>query len=457
MGTYEGKHSGPLSMPINFVNLSPNKDPEYIKVRTVPTRTVNPKTEVKKHEIKHLVKKTNSVLREAHQVMDKIKHEVREQRAEKAAKLITKKVMDRAMNPVTFIKQEEKDVLPKKKIRKTIAPKNVRLVRKTSTVQIGSMKFRKSRPHFDELISFEDQKVSTDICTKHKAKTRAKYYRVTIPAGHKLRINTCNKKTTSNVSVAVMVGDICKPVKIYHCKRMKGVVGEYVPTTQGEESVVVRVGSTNPKAYAYVKIDVLSLVKNISRSKKDQISREGKFRFGGFWGNKWSKLTIANKQGICQRCNDTNKDKPMCKQCNELKQMCSKCNGRKDGKCAQCVLVNNQMINKQQNPVSQTKINIKQRNQVDLSKNANGSSNEHLASSVKPTKVGNSNIRPATVSSAIKEQKTNKSKISSVLDRFGAKGIMISLLVVAVCGLLLIFGMIIAKFAKRKSTEYNPF
>ena len=32
MGTYEGKHSGPLSMPINFVNLSPNKDPEYIKI-----------------------------------------------------------------------------------------------------------------------------------------------------------------------------------------------------------------------------------------------------------------------------------------------------------------------------------------------------------------------------------------------------------------------------------------
>ncbi|EMS17495.1 hypothetical protein KM1_258920 [Entamoeba histolytica HM-3:IMSS] len=436
-----------------------NKKGEWVRIRAIPfkptTNLKNNERNVNKQEIKHLVHKTDNVLHEAKNVMKKIQHDVRHQRAKVAAEKIAEKMIQRKMKTGTFVKKEE-SLMKEKSFPKTIIPKKVELITKTSSVKIGRMKFRPSRPHFVELISFEDQNISADICNKKNGRSRAKYYRVEIPKGKKIRVNTCNKHTDSDVSIGIMVGNTCKQIKKYKCRRMNGEVVEYTPENRQAESVVVRVGSKNIKGYAVVKIDALDIVRNLSRNKKDQLSREGRFRFGGFWGKKWAKLTINKNESSClNKCKSktfNQQNKSFCNKCH-LEESCKKCNGKKDGECSKCpVLVNNSVIksNKLKPSHVQLKLNPKT---IHINRNVNGKSNVHLLptvnSTITQTTVGNTTIKAATVDNGTTPKKT-------VLERFGAKGIMISLLVVAVCGLLLIFGMIIVKFAKRNNNEYNP-
>ncbi|ELP92595.1 hypothetical protein EIN_074380 [Entamoeba invadens IP1] len=311
------------------VNGKDTKKSEWLRIRATPafwlkkgTLVVKPNyNDVKKLDTKtsemtnvtQLVKNTDKVLSDAHSMIKSIKRET-------LAKITAQKVAEDTVH--RYIAAANK---------RPMKPIKVALVKRTRTVKLGQRKYRASRLHFDELISFEDQQFTKDSCNPSNM-IRAKFYTVDIPAGKKLRVNTCHKATEGDVKVDVLVGDKCREVSRYKCRRMKGEVVQYVPTGTNGESVVVRVSSSMVKAYAFVKIDALNIVKQLSKSKREKLEREGKFRFGGFWAKQWGDKTKTNSS--------------TCKQCQLIKDK----NGgviKSSEDCKKCpVLVNNNSLKK---------------------------------------------------------------------------------------------------------------
>ncbi|KAL7711723.1 Uncharacterized protein QTN25_010607 [Entamoeba marina] len=299
---------------------------------------------------------------------------------------------------------------------KSKAPTKVEFIKKTRSVRLGAKKYRQSSPHFDELISFEDLPISRDICSKGKFRTTAKYYSVSIPPGKKLRVNTCSKKQ----------------IKL--------------------------VGSKNKKGYAFVKMDALDVVKQLSRKKKSRISREQRFHFGNFWSKK-----LSNQSSHSIQSNTSNINR--CKQCkmNDTSKNCVGCP----------VLVNNKSLNKNNSKQTNQKHIITVKKPTRINVNGNSSVNSTQSKSISTTK---STLTPSTStksntntpSNIISPIKINTTTIKaatvypttnqkSVLERFGLKGILIVLSGIALLVMALIFGMIIYRFTKKDVNNYNPF
>ncbi|KAL7722272.1 Uncharacterized protein QTN25_001020 [Entamoeba marina] len=419
---------------------------EWVRIRTIPKQTHN-SVSLKKDSIDQTLEQSKHVMNHA----NKLLKDVRKEKAEHVSEKIANKMVNHHLNK-NNINSNKRNQKSYSKHSTQSPPTKVEFIKKTRSVRLGAKKYRQSSPHFDELISFEDLPISRDICSKGKFRTTAKYYSVSIPPGKKLRVNTCSKETDKTVDVKIMIGDKCKEIKKYYCRRMSGVVVEYVPNnSKEEETVVVRVGSKNKKGYAFVKMDALD-------KKKSRISREQRFHFGNFWSKK-----LSNQSSHSIQSNTSNINR--CKQCkmNDTSKNCVGCP----------VLVNNKSLNKNNSKQTNQKHIITVKKPTRINVNGNSSVNSTQSKSISTTK---STLTPSTStksntntpSNIISPIKINTTTIKaatvypttnqkSVLERFGLKGILIVLSGIALLVMALIFGMIIYRFTKKDVNNYNPF
>ncbi|ELP90631.1 hypothetical protein EIN_022400 [Entamoeba invadens IP1] len=392
---------------VNYYGLIGGKDmkeSEWVRLTSTPNLTSkqNDEFHVNTHHLNETLEKANSAIQRAQLTLAEVEKSQQINRANFEAAKVAHRVMQKKMSPMEFVQHEER-TLNDSHPKLTQPPTKVELVPRSKIVQInkGDVVVQQ-KLHFTELLSVELLPLSKDLCSKRNKENKAKYFAVEIPACKKLRVNTCNKKTTARVTIHITQGNQCKHVMKYKCNYRSGEVVMYNPKSDKPESVIVRVASDNNVGFVFVKIDVLD-VKKVNTKQ----------------GTAFKVVTIE-KQTKCKNC---------------TKEM-QRSNTN--------MTTTNTSANVTQNKGSQVKKVVLRTKQIDWSKNANGNISEPKQS--------------ITSSKTItKQNKAKDDKQNSVLDRFGAKGIMICLLVVTACGLVVIFGMIIAKFAKKKTGEYTPF